>query len=287
MFEVDKEKCVHCGLCIQDCSAKALKFNDDKFPEIDEKKCFKCQHCLAVCPVGAISVCGKNPENSDKIYAQNPDMILNLIKSRRSFRHYKQENLSSSKMDKLKEMLKYVPTGVNYHKLHFAFIDDIEVMNEFRSYVNQKILDALTKKPVKAIANKFSRYSKAFLNGEDIVFRGAPHMLVVSTPVDAPCYNVDPMIALSYFELYAQSMNVGTCWCGLAEFCLIIMPELSDYLKIPQGYKASYVMLFFFFFIRFARTVQPEPFEIESVQKGEFRKLKFKEKMLRYFWNLK
>ena len=287
MFEVDKEKCVHCGLCIQDCSAKALKFNDDKFPEIDEKKCFKCQHCLAVCPVGAISVCGKNPENSDKIYAQNPDMILNLIKSRRSFRHYKQENLSSSKMDKLKEMLKYVPTGVNYHKLHFAFIDDIEVMNEFRSYVNQKILDALTKKPVKAIANKFSRYSKAFLNGEDIVFRGAPHMLVVSTPVDAPCYNVDPMIALSYFELYAQSMNIGTCWCGLAEFCLIIMPELSDYLKIPQGYKASYVMLFGEPDIRFARTVQPEPFEIESVQKGEFRKLKFKEKMLRYFWNLK
>ena len=254
MFEVDKEKCIHCGLCVKDCSAKALKFDDEQFPEIDEKKCFKCQHCLAVCPVGAISVCGKNPE---------------------------------TKMQKLKDMLKFVPTGCNFHKLHFAFIDDIEVMNEFRSYVNKKILDALTKKPVKAIANKFSKYANAFLNGEDIVFRGAPHMVVVSTPVDAPCYNVDPMIALSYFELYAQSMNIGTCWCGLAEFCLLIMPELSDYLKIPKGYKASYVMLFGEPDIKFARTVQPEPFEIESVQKGEFRKSGLKEKFQRYFWNLK
>ena len=287
MFEIDKEKCIHCGLCVKDCSANALKFNDEQFPEIDENKCFKCQHCLAVCPVGAISVCGKNPENSDKIYSQNPEMILNLIKSRRSCRHYKQENLSQEKMQKLKDMLKYVPTGCNFHKLHFAFIDDIEVMNEFRSYVNKKILDALTKKPVRTIINKFNKYLNSFLNGNDIVFRGAPHMVVVSTPVDAPCYNVDPMIALSYFELYSQSMNVGTCWCGLAEFCLLIMPELSDYLKIPQGYKASYVMLFGEPDIKFARTVQPEPFEIESVQKGEFRKLGLKEKFRRYFWNLK
>ncbi len=287
MFEVDKEKCIHCGLCIKDCSPKALQFDDEKFPVIDEQKCFKCQHCLAVCPVGAISVCGKKPENSDKIYFQNSDMILNLIKSRRSIRHYKQENIAPHKMQKLKDMLKFVPTGVNFHKLHFAFIDDIEVMNDFRDYVNGKVKDALTTKPVKAIARKFRRYTKAIIDGQDILFRGAPHMVVVSTPVNAPCYNVDPFIALSYFELYAQSMNIGTCWCGLVEFCLIIMPELSDYLKIPQGYKASYVMLFGEPDIKFARTIQPEPFEIESVQKGEFRKLKFKEKMQRYFWNLK
>lgn len=72
MFEIDKEKCIHCGLCVKDCSPKALQFNDEKIPVIDEKKCFKCQHCLAVCPVGAISVCGKHPENSDRIYSPRP-----------------------------------------------------------------------------------------------------------------------------------------------------------------------------------------------------------------------
>ena len=127
MFEIDENKCIHCGQCIRDCSIKALKFNDKQIPEIDEKKCFKCQHCLAVCPVGALSVCDKRPENSDRIYSQDPEMILNLIKSRRSVRHYKKENVSQEKLQKLKDMLNYVPTGVNFHKLHFAFIDDISV----------------------------------------------------------------------------------------------------------------------------------------------------------------
>lgn len=37
MFEIDKEKCIHCGLCVKDCSPKALQFNDEKIPVIDEK----------------------------------------------------------------------------------------------------------------------------------------------------------------------------------------------------------------------------------------------------------
>ena len=82
-------------------------------------------------------------------------------------------------------------------------------------------------------------------------------------------------------------MNVGTCWCGLVEFCLMVMPELSDYLNIPAGYKPSYVMLFGELDIKFARTVQPEPFEIQSVQKGTFKKLRLADKIKRYFWNWK
>lgn len=283
MFVIDNEKCIHCGACIKDCSAKALQFNANKIPQIDEKRCFKCQHCLAVCPVGAISVCEKYPENSDAIWQQNPDMILNLIKSRRSIRHYKKENLSAEKLQNLKNMLKYVPTGVNNHRLHFSFIDNTEVMNDFRNYVNKRIVDALTVKPVKIIAEKFSRYTKAIISGEDIIFRGAPHMIVVSSPLDAPCKDVDPFIALSYFELYAQSMGVGTCWCGLAYYCLKLMPELTDYLEIPEGYKASYVMLFGEPDIRYSRTVQPEEIETISVTKKEFKKLTIIDKIKKYF----
>lgn len=287
MFEIDKEKCIHCGLCIKDCSALALKFDENKIPQIDENRCFKCQHCLAVCPTGALSVCNKHPKNSDSIIEHDSENILNLIKSRRSIRHYKQQNLELEKIQKLKEMLNYVPTGCNNHRLHFSFIDDIEVMNEFRNYVNGKIVEALTKKPVKAIVNKFGRLTKAFVDGADIIFRGAPHLIVVSTPVNAPCYKIDPTIALSYFELYAQSLNIGTCWCGLAEFCLLVMPELSEYLNIPEGYKASYVMLFGEPDIKYSRTIQPEPYSVVSVKKGEFKNINFVQKIKRQLWNNK
>ena len=29
---IDKEKCIHCGLCIEDCIAGALEFGDDNVP---------------------------------------------------------------------------------------------------------------------------------------------------------------------------------------------------------------------------------------------------------------
>lgn len=286
-FKIDEQKCIHCGMCVQDCVANVFKFDENKIPRAEgAHRCIGCQHCLSVCPVGAISVFDKNPDESDKIYSQNPDMILNLIKSRKSIRKYKQENLEPEKLQKLKDMLKWIPTGCNYHKLHFSFIDDIEVMNEFRTYLNKKLINALTKTPDKAVGEAFSMYKNALIQGEDVIFRGAPNMLVVSNPVKAPCAKEDPIIALSYFELYAQTMGVGTCWCGLAETCLKLFPELCEYLQIPEGYQAGYVMLFGPSDINYSRTTQPLDCEIVSVKKGGFdNKMNFVDKIKRYFWN--
>lgn len=286
-FKVDENKCIHCGLCAKDCVAKVININEAGLPAIlNTQQCFGCQHCLSICPVGAISVFDKNPDNSDKIYVQNPDMILNLIKSRKSNRLYKQENVNKETMQKLKEMLPYIPTGCNFHGLHFSFIEDIEIMNDFRNYVNKKIIDGLTTIKVKEVVQKFSSMAKSFIDGEDIIFRGAPHMLVVSNSVKAPCAHEDTIIALSYFELYAQSLGLGTCWCGLGEFCLKVFPELCEYLEIPEGYQAGYVMLFGEKDVNYSRTIQPNDVKISVAKKENIQKLNRIKKVKRYFWNL-
>lgn len=286
---IDREKCIHCGLCVKDCIAYSLEFDENKFPHFadgGEERCIKCQHCLAICPVGAVSILDKNPENSDKVLQNyNSEEILNLIKGRRSFRHFKKVNLDPQTLTKLKDMLNWVPTGCNNHTLHFSFIEDINVMDDFRKYTNEKLINILKKSFLKGIAGKFSRYKEALLDGEDVVFREAPHMVVVSTPLSAPCVNVDPIIALSYFELYAQSVGVATLWCGFAEACLQIFPELCAELKIPDGYKASYVMLFGPADVKYARTTQPESFEFTVMEKFAPKKISFIDKIKRYFWN--
>lgn len=286
---INNEKCIHCGMCINDCTAGCLEFDANSIPTFTEngaERCIKCQHCLSICPTGALSVLDKKPENSFPVMDKfNSDELLNLIRSRRSVRHYKQENVSTEDIAKLKNILNWVPTGCNFHKLHFSFIDDIEVMNEFRDYVNSKLVKILTKTPVKGILNKFSKYKDAFLNGEDVIFRGAPHMVVVSVPVNAPCANVDPIIALSYLDLYANSLGIGTLWCGFAEICLQFFPELCEYLEIPKGYKASYVMLFGMPNVKYHRTTQPENFEFVSVTKKGVKPLTASQKLKRYFWN--
>lgn len=282
IYKIDENKCTKCGLCVKDCIAA----ENGILPIINNiDKCLKCGHCYAVCPAGAVSINGNNPAEEEKILSQNPDMILNLIKSRRSIRQYKQENLDKELLNKLKNMLDWVPAGCNYHKLHFSFIDDIEVMNEFRDYTNNKIISILKNKAVKSICDKFGAYADRFINGEDIIFRGAPHLIAVSNSVSAPCPKEDAVIALSYFELYAQSLGIGTCWCGYAQLCLKAFPELCGYLKIPDGYQAEYVMLFGPKNINYSRITRPEPVSIISAEKKGVAAMSPLDKLKRYFWN--
>ena len=285
-FKADEEKCINCGLCKKDCIGNVIEYNENKVPYIkNAQNCLKCQHCMSICPVGAISIFGKNPENSEKVFSQNSEMILNLIQARRSVRQYKQENVSQETIQKLKDMLKWIPTGCNDHRLYFSFIDNIEVMNKFRDHVNNKIIKAITKTPIKAVADKFKSYTEEFINGEDIIFRGAPHLVVVSSPITAPCAPEDPIIALSYFELYAQSLGLGTCWCGYAQICMKLFPELSEFLEIPKEYTPGYVMLFGKKSVNYPRTTQPEDYKVTSVQYKDFDKISAVDKAKRYFWN--
>lgn len=290
-FKIDTEKCIHCGLCEKDCIANIIKLNEDKIPQIapeKEKRCIKCQHCLAICPTGALSILDKDPQESN-LCNNFPDseQLLNLIQSRRSDRHFKSENLPQQTLEQLKGMLKYTPTGCNNHKLHISIIEDREVMDKFRNRTNNTIKKVLLSMNNNPLSKKFSNYKNAFLNGDDVIFRGAPHMIVVSTPINAPCADIDPTIALSYFELYAQSLGVGTLWCGFAHICLKLIPELCEFLEIPEGYKPGYVMLFGPKDIKYTRTTQPEDFQI-SVVKGDkaVDKLQLDQKLKRYFWNI-
>ena len=288
-FFVDIEKCIHCGQCEKECAAHIIHQNSEKFPHIlkeDEKYCLKCQHCLAICPTGAISILGKKPQNSEPIEnLPTPEQVLKLIQSRRSIRNYKKENLNPDTMNKLKNMLKYSPTGCNHHKLHIAIVENIEIMDKIRNRVNNTIKKLLLSKAISPLAKKFERYKNAFMQGKDLIFRDAPHMIVVSSPINAPCANTDPTILLSYFELYAQSLGVGTVWCGFGEKCLKLMPEICEYIGIPQGYKVGYVMLFGPTDTKYQRTTQPQDYQITTVTEKENLNISFTDKVKRYFWN--
>lgn len=263
-ISIDKEKCVRCGLCISDCISGCIAFDNDNYPQtVDEKRCIACQHCLAICPTGALSFADKKPENSEEVEYND---ILRLIKSRRSVRQYKEEEIPAETMTKLKEMLPYIPTGCNSHALHFSIVETKSAMDIIRKRVNELLVKTLSYKAIAPLLDKFSKYKDALVNGEDVIFRNAPHMVVVSSPVTAPCATVDPIIALSYFELYAQHLGVGTCWCGFAEVCLKFFPEICEMLEIPSGYKPVYVMLFGISKVKYQRTIQPDPYKISEIK---------------------
>ena len=287
-IEINKERCIKCGACIKDCITYSLSQDSEGFAKVadcGESRCISCQHCFAVCPTGAITFNNLNPQESSALNYGNPDEILGLIKSRRSIRQFKTEEISSEKFIKLKEMLPYIPTGCNYNGLHFSIIESKPAMDKIRGYVNTKILKLISNKFMSKYAGKFAKYKKAFESGEDIIFRNAPHMVVVSSHIHAPCANVDPIIALSYIELYAQSLGLGTCWCGFAQACFKLLPKLSQMVDIPDGYKPVYVMLIGNPAVKYHRTTLPESYPISEIKDVESLNLTWSQRLRRILLN--
>ena len=58
-------------------------------------------------------------------------------------------------------------------------------------------------------------------------------MVVVCVRKNAPCRKQDPFIALSYFELYANALGLGTLWCGIADGAIMLFGEPE--VKFPRA----------------------------------------------------
>jgi Fe-S-cluster-containing hydrogenase component 2 len=52
MFQVDKEKCVGCGVCVDVCPTEAISIEEGK--AIINNQCMDCGRCVRACPEGAI-----------------------------------------------------------------------------------------------------------------------------------------------------------------------------------------------------------------------------------------
>ncbi len=56
-YQVDAEKCTHCGACAKVCK---MQVNPEK--NINDLECIRCGQCKKVCPTGAIGKCGFRKE---------------------------------------------------------------------------------------------------------------------------------------------------------------------------------------------------------------------------------
>jgi len=146
-------------------------------------------------------------------------------------------------------------------------IDDREKLAKFRDEVMAGLGRLVRANALPERLEFFSKFVRLWEEkGVDTLFRGAPHFLVASASRDLPSPLPDCLIALSYFELFAQANGVGTVWDGLAKWAIDdLLPECRTTLGIPDDHLVGYAMAFGKPAVHYARTVQHEPAIIHRV----------------------
>lgn len=273
-FIIDQTRCVRCGECAADCPVSIIDLEGEsglpRIPEHRQSRCIRCQHCLAVCPTAALSILGHDPDQCAPVLPQSPDLVENLIRSRRSVRRFSPEALDRDTLDRLMDVAAYAPTGKNQRRVRFTLVDDPAVMAEIRVRTMEGIRRAALEDSLPDGMEFFATFLGPYDAGRDIIYRHAPHMLIASAPRDSAAPEADPFIALSCFEIMAQSLGLGTLWCGFARWALqSVVPELGRALGIPADHRSMYAMMFGRPAVRYVRTVRREATGVHRVRPAD------------------
>jgi len=270
-FTINTASCTRCGECIADCPARIIVMEEGG-PTIApdrEAACYRCQHCLAICPTGALSILGLKPTGSRPLAGAypDPDKLETLIKGRRSVRRYKPENLEPELLQRLLDVAWCAPTGMNARDVLFTVVDDRQKLARLRDEVMEGLGRLVRGQGLPQGMEFFADFVRVWEEKQiDILFRGAPHLLIASAPRQGASPVPDCLIALSYFELFAQSLGVGTVWNGLTKWAINdLLPETVQRLGIPEDHVIGYAMSFGRPALRYHRTVQRGPARINRV----------------------
>lgn len=259
---IDPERCIGCGQCASDCPAQIITM-ENSLPAIAaelEQFCIDCRHCVVICSEEALTISGYRPEAA-MVLAEaplpRPEQLEALIKGRRSVRNYQQRNVDPALIDRLLAVAAHAPSGHNDRELLFTVVDDKGILFDLREEAIAGLEKRLAANDLPAGMEMFADIVAAWRSeGRDILFRGAPHLLLVSALAESASPLQDCLIALTTFELYAVSCGLGTLWNGLAMLTISeLVPSLQSRLGIPIDHQLGYVMGFGLPAVRYQRCV--------------------------------
>lgn len=260
LIRIDEEKCTLCGLCIPDCVRGILEKGERAVRVTSPENCILCGHCKAICPVDApefptldASEFGPAPERED--YPEE-DELLSFFRARRSIRQFEERFVEQEKLEKIIQAGRFAPTGGNRQGLHYTVVHTPDKLAEVRDmnldllYHQAEIIErafernSQTGESVpqvyqvrKFYADRWKEMKDLMGKGVDKLFYHAPALVVLHiNPAESTSAMVDAGLAAMQMALMAETLELGTCFCGFFVFAVNESTEFKKTLNIPENH---------------------------------------------------
>lgn len=256
----DKDRCVGCGACVDDCFPGALSLVDGA--AVWSGHCLECGHCVAVCPEDAVSFAGYDMAQvkayDPAAFSLNPTTLVNALKFRRSVRSYEARPLGDDVVDAMAEALRYTPTARNAQGTSLTVVR--KGMDEFRSLVWEELpgVAAAMEDANPAYAATFKGlYGRHTALGEDPLLFDAPAFVALVSP------NMwDAGMAAAHIEMAAVAHGAGVLHSGYLKRIIGESGRLRAWLGLGEDDEVACCMLAGYPAVRYLRTAPRKPVRI-------------------------
>ena len=249
LFQIDTESCNQDGICAAVCPVGIIDFKKGNYPAPNpqaEAYCIHCGHCVAVCPNGSLSHRQMPVEHCPPIDAAlqlSEDQCEQFLRARRSIRRYRDRPVSREKIARLIELARYAPTGHNTQNVQWLAMGNREELDRLAGLTVEWMRWMVANKPEAANSMHLDKTILRWEAGHDVVLRRAPVVILTHAPRADARGPISSTIALSYLELAATGMGLGTCWAGYFGLAAATFPPLQKALQLPEGHQALGAMM--------------------------------------------
>lgn len=262
-MKVNKEKCIACGLCVNDCPARCIRLKDNKATIIN-KICIECGHCIAICPKFAVTTDEDKmkeviPYKKETFHIE-PENLLNSIKFRRSIRQFKDQEVETEKIEKIIEAGRFTQTARNNQDVSYLVIrkeiDKLRLLvMESLYHMGRHILENLTpenmshKRYAKMWVDVYEAYQKDS-NIEDIIYYQAPALILVLSPTP-----INGGLASTNMELMTNALGLGTFYSGFTVRAAQNNQKIREFLGLKEEEQIITCMAIGYPKVNYLRTV--------------------------------
>lgn len=291
---INESKCTGCGKCVFICPKRVIYIENKKAKIHQINDCMLCSHCYAVCEFDAIDFGAelekigfktfKYKEKNHSSKEIDPELFVNAVRSRRSVRKYTGEEIDDDVIRDLVEFAVTAPSGSNCQDWEFTVINGRDKVWEFASQLKKFFM-----RINRLSSNRFIRFlsvpfmGKTLINyyrdhyetvelaikeseaGVDLLFHGAPCVIIIHGPMDGSTPIEDAAFASYNICMLAHYMDLGTCMIGFAVESLNRSPDIKAELDIYENNRIHSVIAVGKPAVKFGRLSLRKKYSIEFI----------------------